>query len=194
MGSELTICTYDHKPQFFGEMQRIFKAGGQLYRVCNNRRSNETEIYNAFSHKDFLKIDRIPEDNGDRIFGPWRIKPGGLSVSRTFGDIEAKVPELGGAKGVITSEPEVQVIPYSSDLDYVFLGCDGVFDALTNEEVNAIIWETIDHYRESRSLSRENIGECLHDCVNNVLKKSLINQSEDNVTAILVLFRDLLAC
>lgn len=31
-GGELQICTYDHKPQFFGEMQRIFKAGGQLYR------------------------------------------------------------------------------------------------------------------------------------------------------------------
>lgn len=191
-GSELAICTYDHKPHFFGEMQRIFKAGGQLYRVCNNRRSNETEIYNAFTHKDFLKIDRIPEDNGDRLFGPWRIKPGGLSVSRTFGDIEAKLPELGGMRGVVSSEPEVQVVPYTDDLDYVLLACDGVFDALTNEEVNAVIWETIDQHQEA-GLTRESLADCLNACVNNVLKKALINQSEDNVTAILVVFRDLLA-
>ena len=31
-GAEVQICTYDHKPQFFGEMQRVFKNGGQLYR------------------------------------------------------------------------------------------------------------------------------------------------------------------
>lgn len=31
-GRDLSICSYDHKPQFFGEMQRIFKNGGQLYR------------------------------------------------------------------------------------------------------------------------------------------------------------------
>lgn len=190
-GSELMICTYDHKPQFFGEMQRVFKAGGQLYRVCNNRRTNETEIYNAFSHKDFLKVDRIPEESGDRIFGPWRVKPGGLSVSRTFGDIEAKIPELGGMKNVVSAEPEIQIIPYSTDIDYVMLGCDGIFDSLTNEEVNAIIWETIEYYRDIKSLNRDNLADCLNDCVNNVLKKSLINQSEDNVTVILIMFRDI---
>lgn len=31
-GADLQICTFDHKPQFFTEMQRIFKLGGQLYR------------------------------------------------------------------------------------------------------------------------------------------------------------------
>lgn len=160
--------------------------------VCNNRKTNETEVYNAFSHKEFLKIDRIPEENGDRIFGPWRVKPGGLSVSRTFGDIEAKVGDLGGMKGVIVSEPEIQVIPYTSDIDYVLLACDGIFDTLTNEEVNAIIWETIDHFREFRGLTKDSVNECLSDCVNNVLKKALLNNSEDNVTIIIVFFKDLL--
>ncbi len=160
-------------------------------RVCNNRRTNETELYNAFSHKDFLKIDRIPEESGDRIFGPWRVKPGGLSVSRTFGDIEAKVGELGGLKGVIVSEPEIQVIPYSAELDYVLLACDGIFDSLTNEEVNAVIWETIEYYRDVKGLSKDTVAECLSDCVNNVLKKSLLNSSEDNVTCILIFFKNI---
>lgn len=162
------------------------------FRVCNNRRINETELYNAFSHKDFTKIDKIPEESGDRIFGPWRIKPGGLSVSRTFGDIEAKLPELGGTRNVISCEPEITIFPYNTDIDYVLLACDGVFDSLTNEEVNAVIWETIDFHREQKSLSKETLAECLNDCVNNVLKKSLINNSEDNVTLILIFFKDLL--
>jgi protein phosphatase 2C family protein 2/3 len=32
----------------------------------------------------------------DLIIGPLRVLPGRLSVSRTFGDVEAKHPKLGG--------------------------------------------------------------------------------------------------
>ena len=95
-------------------------------------------------------------------------------------------------KGVIVADPEIQVIPYSPELDYVLLACDGVFDSLTNVEVNAVIWETIDYYKEVKHLNKDNLSECLNDCVNNVLKKSLISNSEDNVTLILIMFRDIL--
>lgn len=84
MGKELQICSYDHKPQFFGEMQRILKNGGQLYRACNNKMTQETEIYYASSHQEFLQIDRIPEESEERVFGPWRVKPGGLSVRSSY--------------------------------------------------------------------------------------------------------------
>jgi hypothetical protein len=80
-GTELQIASYDHKPHFFSEMQRIFKHKGQLYRVCSNRMTGQTEIYYASNHQEFLQIDRIPEEGNERIFGPWRVKPGGLSVS-----------------------------------------------------------------------------------------------------------------
>ena len=80
-GKDIQICSYDHKPHFFAEMQRIFKKGGQLYRVSSNKMSGQTEIFYAVNHKEFLSIDRIPEESNERIFGPWRVKPGGLSVS-----------------------------------------------------------------------------------------------------------------
>lgn len=37
-----------------------------------------------------------------------RVFPGRLSVSRTFGDIEAKVREYGGIPNVISAEPEIR--------------------------------------------------------------------------------------
>ena len=150
-GADISICSYDHKPQFFSEMQRIFKQGGHLYRVCNNKMTHETEVYHASNHQEFLQIDRIPDESDERVFGPWRVKPGGLSVSRTFGDIESKLKEFGSQPGIVVAEPEVTVFSYTDDLDYVFLGCDGIFDALTNEEVNQIIWETINHYKTTKS-------------------------------------------
>jgi serine/threonine protein phosphatase PrpC len=80
----------------------------------------------------------------------------------------------------------------TDDLDYVLLGCDGIFDALTNEEVNNVIWETINYYKANKSRLPNAYQLCLNDVVNNVLKKSLIQNSEDNVTVIFVAFRNLL--
>lgn len=42
------------------------------------------------------------------MLGPLRILPGRLSVSRTFGDIEAKLEKLGGKPNVIIAEPEIK--------------------------------------------------------------------------------------
>jgi protein phosphatase 2C family protein 2/3 len=40
--------------------------------------------------------------------GPFRVLPGRLSVSRTFGDIEAKKVKYGGNPRVIIAEPEIK--------------------------------------------------------------------------------------
>jgi len=41
------------------------------------------------------------------FLGPFRVLPGRLSVSRTFGDIEAKLERLGGKPGVVIAQPEI---------------------------------------------------------------------------------------
>ena len=50
------------------------------------------------------------EDQNNPYLGPYRVAPGRLSVSRTFGDLEAKHPELGGMVGVVVSVPDVEVV------------------------------------------------------------------------------------
>ena len=37
-----------------------------------------------------------------------RVIPGGLSVSRTFGDIEAKLEKFGGIPGCIVCDPDIK--------------------------------------------------------------------------------------
>jgi protein phosphatase 2C family protein 2/3 len=41
--------------------------------------------------------------------GPVRVLPGRLSVSRTFGDSEAKLEYKGGNSKVVVAEPEIKV-------------------------------------------------------------------------------------
>jgi len=193
-GREIVQTTDDHKPNSKGEYTRIFSRQGQLYRVSSNKYSHDTEISHAFNYKEFAQIDHMQNQQHDRIFGPWRVKPGGLSVSKTFGDIESKLSNLGGIEGVVVPDPDVTIYDIDSDLDYALIACDGIFDVMDNEAVNDVVWETVGYYKENQHTISDAYTKCLCDCVNNILKKSLLTSSEDNVTVILVAFRDLFAC
>ena len=43
------------------------------------------------------------------MFGPHRVFPGRLSVSRTFGDIEAKRSKYGGNPRCVIATPDIKV-------------------------------------------------------------------------------------
>lgn len=84
-------------------------------------------------------------------YGPYRVLPGRLSVSRTFGDIEAKLEKFGGKPGVVSSEPEISQFTIDENVnDFIVLGCDGIFDRLSS--VNAIdsAWSAISQALKSQ--------------------------------------------
>jgi protein phosphatase 2C family protein 2/3 len=85
------------------------------------------------------------EDNP--YLGPYRVSPGRLSVSRTFGDLEAKHPDLGGIRGVVVSDPDINFIRNGcNELDFIVMGSDGIYDKLKNEYIIEIVWNTIREY------------------------------------------------
>ena len=47
------------------------------------------------------------QKEAEYIIGPIRVLPGRLSVSRTFGDVEAKMDFKGGNMNVVKAEPEI---------------------------------------------------------------------------------------
>lgn len=66
--------------------------------------------------------------------GPVRVLPGRLSVSRTFGDCQAKMEKYGGNPNVIVVDPEIHEVDISDDKhDFILLACDGIFDRLNSE-------------------------------------------------------------
>jgi protein phosphatase 2C family protein 2/3 len=82
-----------------------------------------------------LTMDHKPENEKERIYKnggsiyqnlptlPWRTFPGKLSVSRSFGDIEAKINLLGGNHKVLWSVPDVKKFKISKKTDFIFIGC-----------------------------------------------------------------------
>ena len=81
-GQVIEAMSVDHKPGYFSEFSRVITNGGQLYRVSSNLKTIENMFYTVTNYSDVLQIDEIEKTNRNLCFGPWRVKPGGLSVSR----------------------------------------------------------------------------------------------------------------
>ena len=187
-GALIEDITSDHKPEAIGEFTRVIKNKGELYRMSANQRTGEERYYFVRTMTELEKINEFEAKNPHIIFGPWRVKPGGLSVSRTFGDVESKITSMGGINGTVVCTPETTVFNYS-EIDFVLIGCDGIFDRLTNEKVAETIWETIEFYRDQYTQDKSRYEFILGECVNNVLRRAMFSKSEDNLTVILLCFR-----
>jgi protein phosphatase 2C family protein 2/3 len=76
--------------------------------------------------------------------GPIRVLPGRLSVSRTFGDPEAKLAWRGGNINVVKAEPEIREFKITKQHDYIILASDGVFDKMSNIDISKCVWDSCD--------------------------------------------------
>jgi hypothetical protein len=115
---------------------------------------------------------------------PWRVNPGRLSVSRTFGDIFAKHESLGGKSGVITADPDLYEYEIDAELDFVILACDGVFDRLENEDIINDVWKLL------RARSFYSVHEAAEIIINSVFENSIRKMSYDNISIIFLGFEN----
>jgi len=63
---------------------------------------------------------------------------------------------------------------------------------LSNNDIIETVWATIKYYKSTFTKPHLQYEKILGECVNNVLKRALIQKSEDNITAIMVCFKNLL--
>ena len=118
------------------------------------------------------------------IYGPQRVFPGRLSVSRTFGDIEAKRLKLGGNPDVVIATPEIKAFRIKPDHDFIILGCDGIFDKLESREVVMSIWEMALNTRH------KNIHELAGQSADVVMRGSVKKKTLDNITVVMICFEN----
>ena len=120
------MLSRDHKPDDELEKIRIQAAGGKIYRT-----------------QTFAKAATHPGEKDLYVQGPLRVFPGRLSVSKTFGDIEAKRPRYGGNPNVIVCEPDIKCFKVQDNFDFIMIGCDGIFERLSNRDCVDAIWDRI---------------------------------------------------
>ena len=133
---------------------------------------------------------RIIENGGSVYYSGniiQRMKPGKLSVSRAFGDINVKNEEFGGKKNVLIAIPDITKISLSDNkIDFLIMGCDGIFEYLNNEECIKCAWEIINEEKSNC----ESIHEISGNIVDMIMKTALKRHSLDNVTSVFVGFKN----
>ena len=162
---KVSFTTEDHKPGSESEKKRIEAAGGTIYQTPS--------LFPLYQ-------------NGKEIEIPWRVLPGRLSVSRTFGDIEAKEEKFGGKKGVVVALPDITEIELNDEYNFIIIGCDGIFDVLSNEELLECIHIVLKEKKMTEYINEADIHELCGDFADMIIKSALAKDSFDNVSCIVI--------
>ena len=138
----------------------------------------------SIDHKPELDIEK------NRIYkaGGWisegRVK-GNLNLSRGLGDLEFKGNEkLPPEEQMITANPDIIVEKLDKDRDFIILGCDGIWDCLTNQEAC--------DYVKQRVVTAPKLSAILEEMLENICATDIYNETGvgcDNMTCLIVQFK-----
>eukprot|EP00347_Sterkiella_histriomuscorum_P008846 403343516 len=170
-GQKIIELSRDRKLNDDLERKRIIEGGGQIY--------HRTATTN---------VDAKDPSKKEIVVGHLRELPGRLSVSMTFGDAEAKIQKFGGNPNVVIATPEIKAFRISSEHDFIVLGCDGIFDKLSNQDTIACVWNSVE---DNKQLGfAQNIHKQSGMAVEYILKNSLLRRTLDNVTIVMIAFNN----
>ena len=106
-----------------------------------------------------------------------------IAVMRTVGDIKAKKKEFGGNPGTIINVPDIFIYDINSNDDFIVMGCDGIFDDLSNKEIVDAAWMVFKHRGKNKNYD---IHELSMEACDLVIKYAMEKQSTDNLSCIVI--------
>jgi serine/threonine protein phosphatase PrpC len=181
-GTKVKQLTVDHKPDNVKEFERALKNGSKIYLDDNDDPDrDESKIEFIKDKAELEKMKEIKENSTEeKIF---RVFPSDLAVMRTIGDIKAKKKEFGGIPGTIINIPEVYIFDINSSDDFIVMGCDGIFDDLSNQEIVNAAWTVFKHRATEKNYD---IHELSLEACDLVIKSALEKQTTDNLSCIII--------
>lgn len=201
-GQTIKDLTVDHKPNSPKEYTRIIKSGAKIYcdsddelidsALLSGREDSSSFPYkgnqmNSLSCPFLPKINRTQSmsNMNKKSVSPkenlvYRIQPSTLAVSRTIGDVSAKLSIFGGIPNSVISTPDIKSYELGSNIDFILIGCDGIFDVLDSYECANCAWFGI-----KNSKANDINSNCLNG-VNMVIKTAMSRKSNDNVSCVII--------
>ena len=88
-------------------------------------------------------------------------------------------------KNVVVALPDITEIELDQDFNFIVLGCDGIFDVLSNEEILECVKIVIKE-KEIKEINNTNISELCGYIADMIIKSSLAKDSYDNVSCIVI--------
>ena len=180
-GTKVKALTNDHKPNNPREYERAIKNGSKIYADDNDETVRDISKLNIIKDKtEFEKYKKGENSKEDIVF---REYPSDLAVMRTIGDIKAKKKEYGGNPGTIINKPDIFIYDINSNDDFIIMGCDGIFDDLSNQDVANAAWFI---YKNESKDKNYDIHELTQDACDIIIKYAMEKQTSDNLSCIVI--------
>ena len=184
----------DHKPSDPSERDRVIDAGGKIYVSSIKQTNSQSGLSLQRTDKLITKNDNFVGstdnainviENGGEAFGPHRVIPGRLSVSRAIGDAHAKMKQLGGNANVVISRPDIKKFKINENYDFIVMGSDGLFDKQSNSEIIKQIWR---HAIEMYNSQTKNIDKIALKWSEFISKEAIDKKALDNISWNIIIF------
>ena len=160
----------------------IVNLGDSRGILCSNNLINIISV--DHKPKNEYELQRVYKFGGkvENVNNIYRIFPGGLSVSRSIGDSESKLPEFGGHMNIISATPDLLSFKNNGNIDFIILGCDGIYDNLSNKDICYCVYNTLlKQLKKNEEIIKEKI---LAKICKNIIKEAIKNNSKDNLSII----------
>jgi protein phosphatase 1G len=137
-------------------------------------------------HKPDMKSEKDRIYNAEGWISDGRVK-GNLNLTRGFGDLEYKQNKnLKPEEQMITANPDIKEVNFEDDIEFVIIGCDGIWDCLKNQEACDFVSKRL---KENPDIK---VSKIVEEMMDSIIAKDLYSQSGigcDNMTCIVIVFK-----
>ena len=164
--------------------KKIYFANAGDSRVVLCRKGVAEE--GSHDHKPEMESEKNRIYKADGWISEGRVK-GNLNLTRGFGDLEYKQNKnLKPEEQMITANPDIKIVDYNNDCDFVIIGCDGIWDCLSNQEACDFVSKRLKDTPDIK------ISKIIEEMLDTIVAKDLYNETGvgcDNMTCIVIVFK-----
>ena len=168
------VCVIDemYKKMYFAN------AGDSRVVLCKNGNA----IAMSTDHKPELESEKDRIYKADGWITDGRVK-GNLNLTRGLGDLDYKQnKKLKPEEQMITSNPDIKIEDFSNDVDFIIIGCDGIWDCLTNQQACDFV--------KNRLNNKGKLSKIIEEMMDSICAKDLYNATGlgcDNMTCMIII-------
>lgn len=164
----------------------VANAGDSRSVLCRNKKA----VAMSEDHKPELDKERKRIESAGGHVTDGRVN-GVLNLSRSLGDFDYKPDKKKKPEDqMITAYPEIRIEKITPDTEFLIIGCDGIWDCLTNEKAVAVIREKLNAPMPDKT-AKVKLGKIIGEVLDSILAVDIGNPEGigcDNMTCIVVQF------